>query len=47
MLCVLMKIFSYASAKKKTNSQGFQILHFYRSFSSDSMAVMGFSVKYT
>ena len=42
MLCVLMKILSHASAKKEDkNDQGFQIWHFYWSFSSDIMAVKG------
>jgi len=42
MLCILMKILSHASAKKEDkNDQGFQIWHFYWSFSSDIMAVKG------
>ena len=51
MLCVSIKILLHARAKKKTeiftgfklsrNIYGFQIFHFYSSFSSDIMAVMG------
>ena len=43
MLCVLMKILSHVSAKKKgKKAEGFQILHLYLSFSSDTMVVKGF-----
>ena len=41
--CVSMKIFSHDSAggKEDRNSEGFQILHFYWSFSSVILAVKG------
>ena len=39
MLCVLIKIFSHASAKKKTKAYGFQMLHFWGSFWNDIVAV--------
>ena len=39
MLCVLMKILSHASAKKKTKGRNGQILHYYGSFLKDIMAV--------
>ena len=44
MLCVVMKVLSHASAKKKKkrlNALKFQIWPFYRSFSSEIMAGKG------
>ena len=42
MLCISMKILSHASVKKTTKkADGFQILHFYGSFSSNLLAVKG------
>ena len=42
VLCILMKIFSHASGKKKgEKAYGFKISQFYDSFSNDIMAVKG------
>ena len=42
ILCVLTEILSDAKARtKKKKAYGFQISHFYRSFSSDTVAVKG------
>ena len=42
MLCVLTKTLSHAGAKKENKkAEGFQVLHFYWSFSNDIMAVKG------
>ena len=40
-LCVLMEILSHASAKNEGKNSGFQISHFYESYSNDIMAVKG------
>ena len=47
VLSVLMRILSHANAKKKMKkAYGFQILHFYGSFSNDIMAVKGLRVRF-
>ena len=46
MLYVLIKIFSHASVKRKTKkAAGFEILHFYPSFSSDTVTVKGLKIQ--
>ena len=46
MLCVLMKILHVPVRKRRQKAQGFQVLRFYSSFSTDTMAVKGLMFDY-